>query len=202
MSTTKVKWPILAIGLAIIVPLVVVLGASFGNNPHYIPSATVGKLAAPFDLFDLDGKRHTLEELRGKVIVLNFWSTWCLPCKIEHPVLQNEPSRYPDVAFLGALYSDTPAKAKMFLATPSPRDPQRRPRTLPYPTLVDPESRLAIDYGVSGVPETYFINREGRIVHKHVAPIDPVVLMGCIEVARVTGEISPAMMAKCDGGGR
>lgn len=194
MSQTKVKWPILAIGIAIIAPLVMVLASGFGNDPHYIPTATVGKAAASFKMKDLNGNVVDFEQLRGKVVVLNFWSTWCGPCKYEHPVFQREPANYPDVVFLGALYSDEPEVARRYLASA----PGGRPMALPYPTLADPDGRLALDYGVSGVPETYFINRDGRIVHKHVAPIDPRLLRACIELARVTGEVSPEMVAACD----
>jgi cytochrome c biogenesis protein CcmG, thiol:disulfide interchange protein DsbE len=194
VSKPKVKWPILAIGVAIVAPLVMVLASGFGNDPHYIPTATVGKPAAPFVAQDLNGNTVSSEELRGKVVVLNFWSTWCGPCKFEHPVLQREPQRYPDVVFLGALYDDDPEMARRFLASA----PGGRPQALPYPTVADPDGRMAIDYGVSGVPETYFINRDGRIVHKHVAPIDPRTLQACIELARVSGEVSPQMLAACD----
>ncbi|MEQ1503533.1 MAG: redoxin domain-containing protein [Myxococcota bacterium] len=186
---SKVNWPILIVGAVIVIPLLALLWQAFGKDPHYIPTATVGKPAADFALTDLDGKSWTLTELRGRPVVINFWSTWCGPCKFEHPVLQREPKRYPDVAFLGALYSDDPAAARRFLGAPG--------KALPYPSLVDPEGRMALDYGVSGVPETYFIDTTGKIVHKHIAPIDPQTLNACIEVAR--GKREPALLAACDG---
>ncbi|MEZ4240268.1 MAG: redoxin domain-containing protein [Myxococcota bacterium] len=193
-SQTKVKWPILVGGLAVVGALVLVLASGFGIDPKYIPTATVGHEAATFRLKDLQGNVIDFESLRGRPVVLNFWSTWCGPCKMEHPVLQNEPQHYPDVTFLGALYSDEADAARRFLASSR----GGRPLALPYPTLVDPDGRLALDYGVSGVPETYFINRDGRIVHKHIAPIDPPTLLACIELARAQGEVAPQAVAACD----
>jgi cytochrome c biogenesis protein CcmG/thiol:disulfide interchange protein DsbE len=190
VSRSTVKWPILAAGAVVIVPLLLVLASGFGNDPHYIPTATVGKPAADFTLSDLDGKVWKLSELRGKPVVLNFWSTWCGPCKQEHPVLQREPRKYPDVVFLGALYSDEPAAARRFLSAPR--------MALPYPSLLDPEGTLALDYGVSGVPETYFVSVDGNVVHKHIAPLDPRTLQACVELARHSGPPDPGLVAACD----
>ncbi|MBW1877631.1 MAG: redoxin family protein, partial [Deltaproteobacteria bacterium] len=91
----------------------------------------------------------------------NFWSTWCVPCKQEHPVLQSAATRYDEVAFFGVLYSDEPVKAKAYL--------KRAGST--YQTLVDPGGKMAVDYGVAGVPETYFIDANGVITHKQVGPV-------------------------------
>jgi cytochrome c biogenesis protein CcmG, thiol:disulfide interchange protein DsbE len=196
VSTRKagVNWPILVGGAAIVIPLVVVLASGFGKDPHYIPEATVWDKATEFNLQDLNGNTVRLSDYRGRPVVLNFWSTWCGPCKIEHPVLQREPRNYPDVAFLGAIYSDDPDAARRFLA---------RPRMdLPYPQLVDAQGRVALDFGVSGVPETYFINPNGVIVHKHVAPIDPPTLAACVELARQPAEkpeqVDAKLLAACD----
>lgn len=190
MSTSTVKWPILAMGAAVVVPLLLILASGFGKDPHFIPYETVGDRAADFALSDLDGKVWKMSELEGRPVVLNFWSTWCGPCKIEHPVLQSEPRKYPDVVFLGALYSDEASAARRFLG-------QAR-MALPYSSLLDPAGTLALDYGVSGVPETYFVNVDGIIVHKHVAPIDRNTLRACIELARHGGPCDPQLVAACD----
>lgn len=186
-SGPRVKWPLLVGGAAVVIPLVWVLASGFGVDPHYIPTATVGKEAASFSLVDLTGRAWDSASLRGKVVVLNFWSTWCGPCKYEHPVLQREPPNYPDVVFLGALYSDDADAARRFLG--------RAGMALPYPTLHDPDGKLALDFGVSGVPETYFINRAGKIVHKHIAPIDPRTLRACIDLARADTPDASALAA-------
>ena len=93
-------------------------------------------------------------------------------CQVEeHPLLQRYPAAYPEVTFLGVIYQDTAPKVKRFLE----RDP------VPYPTLMDPGGRVSIDYGVTGVPETYFIDRDGQITHKQVGPLTEDVLVAQLE---------------------
>ncbi len=158
----KVHKGILAGGLALVLPLVALLASGFGTDPNAVPSVLVGTPATSFDLVDLDGQPHRLADLKGQPVVLNFWSTWCVPCKIEHPLLQSAAQGRSDIAFFGVLYGDDPRRAREFLA----REP------LAYPVLVDPTDALSVDYGVVGVPETFFIARDGTIRHKHVGPLD------------------------------
>jgi cytochrome c biogenesis protein CcmG/thiol:disulfide interchange protein DsbE len=94
-------------------------------------------------------------------VVLNFWSTWCLPCKQEHGLLQQAQRDNPKIRFLGVLYSDKPDKARAYLNKVSAA----------YPTLVDENNRVSIDYGVAGVPETFFISGAGEVVAKWVGPL-------------------------------
>jgi len=153
---------VLYIGLALVVPMLVLFAASFGNDPRAVPSVLEGAEAPTFELTTLDGDSVSLGGLQGKPVVINFWSTWCLPCKQEHHVLLDGARRHKDVQFLGILYSDTPDKAVRYLATAGAA----------YPHLIDVNGRTAIDYGVAGVPETYFIDAAGRIVHKQVGPVN------------------------------
>jgi cytochrome c biogenesis protein CcmG/thiol:disulfide interchange protein DsbE len=161
-ARSRVNWPILVGGLAIVATIVGVLATGFGNDPHAIPDTRTGTKALPWRMVDLEGKEWSLEALRGKPVVLNFWSTWCGPCKYEHPLLLQAAQATPDVVFLGVVYSDDPEAVKRYLA---------RAGTA-YPHLVDPNGRVAIDYGVTGVPETYFLNRDGTIVHKEAGPVN------------------------------
>jgi len=170
----RVKWPILLVGLVLIVGLVMVLASGFGKNPNALPDARTGDRAPAFALGDLDGERWTLEELSGRPVVLNFWATWCGPCKLEHPLLLSAARAYPDVVFLGVVYSDEPGKARRYL------DEQGSA----YPHLVDPDGRVALDYGVGGVPETYFIDRSGMIVQKVAAPLVPQVIRPALDRIR------------------
>lgn len=174
MTTRRVNMPVLVAGLALIVPMIVLFAISFGNNPNARPSALVGTRATDFSLVDLDGNAVSLGELAGKPVVLNFWSTWCGPCKFEHPVLQQAAKANPDVAFYGVIYSDDPQKARMYL--------QRAGTT--YPHLVDTDNRVAIDYGVTGVPESFFIDRQGTIVYKFVGPLEPQQLAQLLAMVR------------------
>lgn len=150
-------------GLLIVLPLVALFAVSFGNDPHAVRSPLVGRQAPPFSLVDVDGRETiSLASLRGKPAVVNFWATWCQPCKVEHPVLQMASKRYPDVQFLGVIYQDEATKASAYLKRAGSA----------FPTLVDDTGRVAIDYGVSGVPETYFIDENGVITYKQVGPVN------------------------------
>lgn len=160
-ARSRVNWPVLAVGLALVGLLVAILASGFGKDPREIKSVMVSRPAPDFALETLDGEPVSLASLRGTPIVLNFWSTWCGPCKIEHPLLQEAARAYPEVKFLGLLYSDDADKARRFL----------QQQGFAYPTLADPTNRAAIAYGVTGVPETYFIDRQGTILFKVAAPV-------------------------------
>lgn len=151
-----------AVALLIIVGLLVVLGLAFGKDPHEVPFKLAGKPAPNFHIKRLDNDQVvSLSDYKGRPVVLNFWATWCGPCKYEHPVLDWAAKQYGDrVVFLGIVFEDTESNTKNFL----------RDNGWNFPQLFDPKSTVAVDYGVSGVPETYFINRAGIIVKKYPAP--------------------------------
>ena len=162
----KVNVPVLIGGLLVTALLVAMLASGFGNDPRAVPKALEGRTAPAFTLATTDGDTVTLAELRGKPVILNFWSTWCQPCRLEHPLLLTAPAAFPDVVFLGVVYADEPAKVTAYLKS----DGQA------YAHLIDPGGRVAIDYGVAGVPETYFVDVNGRVVHKAAGPISPALL--------------------------
>ena len=173
----KVNRAILIGGAALVLPMLGLFAASFGNDPHAVPSVLEGTPAPAFSLTDLDGKSWSSEALVGTPMVLNFWSTWCGPCKAEHGVLQAAARRYTDVKFLGVIYSDEPEACERYL--------QRAGTS--YEHLVDPDGRTAIDYGVAGVPETYFIDAAGTIVHKQVGPVNGPLLQSLLAKIRGAG---------------
>ncbi len=159
------NWKVLAIGALLVVPLVGVLALGFGKDPRALPSVLEGRPAPGFRLEAMDGGTWELEALRGKPVVLNFYSSWCVPCAQEHPWLVRIAPGYQQrgVTFLGVVYNDEVANMKVFL----------RRHGEAYPTLLDPGQRTAMDYGVAGVPETFLIDGEGRIVRKFVGPVVP-----------------------------
>jgi len=145
--------------------LLFVLGKGFGRDPHAVPFELKGKPAPDFTLKRLDnGAPVKLSDLRGKPLVLNFWASWCGPCKMEHPVVSMAARRYgQDVQFYGVVFEDTEENARGFAGQMDPS----------FPQLMDERSRMAVDYGVTGVPETYFIDAQGIIREKVAYPIDP-----------------------------
>jgi cytochrome c biogenesis protein CcmG/thiol:disulfide interchange protein DsbE len=123
----------------------------------------VGQPAPDVSLRLLDGDRLRLADLRGNVVVLNFWASWCADCRVEHSTLQQAFDRYRDqkVVFLGVSFEDQESAARTFA----------RQLGVGWPLLRDPGSATAIDYGVSGVPETFVIGPDGRIVGKTSGPV-------------------------------
>ncbi|MCB9777054.1 MAG: TlpA family protein disulfide reductase [Alphaproteobacteria bacterium] len=160
------NWKVLLIGVVLVVPLVVVLALGFGHDPRALPTTMVDRPAPGFVLADMDtGEQVDLAALRGKPVVINFASSWCVPCAQEHPWLVRVARDYQPrgVVFLNVLYNDEPIKWQGFLA----RYGQS------FPTLVDPGGRVAIDYGVAGVPETFVLDDQGNIVRKFTGPVVP-----------------------------
>lgn len=162
-SKRGVNTTVLGLGLLLVIPLLVLFAKSFGNDPHAIPSVLESKPAPTFRLTDLDGKTWSLDELKGRPVVINFWSTWCGPCKSEHGLLQASAQQNPDVTFLGIIYNDEPDACRRYLATAGTS----------YAHLVDDAGRTALDYGVGGVPETFFLGADGTVVRKHTGPLTP-----------------------------
>ena len=109
---------------------------------------------------DVSGKTLDLASLRGKPVVLNFWASWCGPCKGEATTLENAWQKYKSkgVVFVGVDYHDVTGDARRFLAR----------HDITYPTVQDGSGAIADRYGVSAVPETYFIDRSGRLVGEHI----------------------------------
>ncbi len=155
---------VLLVGLVVVAPLVAVLTMNLGRNPHVIASPLVGRAAPDFGLRPTGGSEPvTLASLRGRPVVLNFWATWCVPCFEEHALLVSAARALGARAhFIGVIYQDGEDEVRAFLARQGSA----------YPSLVDPGSRTAIAFGIFGVPETFFIDAEGRIAAKHVGPLD------------------------------
>jgi cytochrome c biogenesis protein CcmG/thiol:disulfide interchange protein DsbE len=156
---------VLIIGLVIAAALVGILFLGLGKNPNAIRSPLVGRPAPAFALREVGtGQTIDVAQFKGKPVVINFWATWCGPCWEEHPTLVATSRQYAgSVQFVGVVFQDTEDKILSFL----------NQRGSSYPTLVDQAGKTAIAYGVGGVPETFFLDRNGVIVAKHDGPIDP-----------------------------
>ncbi len=154
-----------ALGIVSVVGLLALLTYGFWTDPRIVPSPLVGGPAPDFTLTLLDGKEIRLRDLRGQPVVVNFWASWCYPaCWNEAPRMEATWQRHKHhgVVLIGVVYQDTEGNAREFI--------EKHGKT--YPNGLDVNSRIAIEYGVFGIPETFFINREGNVVHKHIGEID------------------------------
>lgn len=150
--------------LVLFVALIALLGIGLTLNPREIPSPLIDKPAPAFSLPQLS-KEGTLSlaDMRGQVWMLNVWASWCVACREEHPVLL-ELARRGVLPLIGLNYKDKREDALAWL----------REQGDPYSTsIVDADGRVSIDYGVYGVPETFLIDRNGRIRFKHIGPLTP-----------------------------
>jgi len=165
---------VLIVGLIVVLPLVGLLVANLGRDPNTVRSPLIGRQAPSFALPDLDGQTVSLESLRGQPVIVNFWASWCMPCYQEHPVLTGAARSLQGRAhFLGVIYEDEPDNIRTFL----------RQEGASYPSLLDEGGKIAIAYGVYGVPETFIIDPAGKITAKHVGPMSPSMLRAYLERA-------------------
>jgi cytochrome c biogenesis protein CcmG/thiol:disulfide interchange protein DsbE len=155
-------------------PVVGLLAYGFRTDPRAVPSPLVGRPAPAFALTTFDGKAVSLESHRGKVVVLNFWASWCYPaCYEEAPVLEAGWRRFQSlgVVVLGVAIQDKDPASREFI--------QRFGLT--FPNAPDRSGKVSIDYGVYGVPETFVIDRRGVIRRKHVGAVTEAVFREWVE---------------------
>lgn len=151
--------------IAAFVALVLVLGWGLNHKPRDIPSALVGKPIPQFDLPPVKGRTLGLSssDLRGEVSLVNVFASWCVACREEHPLFMGMQAEGV-VPIHGLNYKDQPDNAARWLGAFG--DPYAR-------TGADLDGRVAIDWGVYGVPETFVVTQDGRIAHKHIGPLTP-----------------------------
>lgn len=160
--------------------IVLVLATGFRRDPRDIRSGSVGQPAPAFDLERLDEPgRVRLTDHAGKVVVVNFFASWCVPCKEEAPHLVRTWERYrtADVIFIGIVYQDEPGAAREF----------HRRMGQTWPIALDDNARTAIAFGVFGIPETFFIDKRGVVAGRHIGAIDELTLRTAIERLRQGG---------------
>jgi len=164
------------IPLLTFIAIAMLLGLGLTMDPKAIPSTLINKPAPEFDLPVLGAgkQRFRPTNLKGQRWILNVWASWCVSCRVEHPIL-NELARN-GATIVGLNYKDDPAKAKQWLAE----------RGDPYiHSPLDIDGLAGIEWGVIAVPETFVIDENGNIVFKHTGPISQ-------EIARET--IQPLLM--------
>ena len=166
-----------------VVLIILLLGSllAFGlsRDPAVLRSPLIGQRAPDFSLQTLDGSRTIrLSDLRGHVVVINFWASWCRDCRVEHPALTEAWRRYRDsgAVVLGIAFQDRKEDSAAFA----------RELTTDWPLLHDPDSRTALAYGVYGIPETFFVDPDGRVAHKHIGAVPYEVLSG--QITRLLNE--------------
>lgn len=159
----------------------------YGGDPSMVPSVLINKPAPEFALAPLEGLRNDSGQMPGlarsdlvaeegdaRVSIVNVWASWCVPCRDEHPVLM-ELAKDDQLRVFGINYKDRPENARRFLGALGN----------PYEAVgVDANGRSAIDWGVYGVPETFIIDRNGVIRHKHIGPILPHQMQGFVAQVR------------------
>lgn len=190
------SWKRAGIAMLVAIPLIVLFAYGLRRgDPRLIPSPLVDKPAPDFALpvmakdGPMDGQEVTgdtirLSELEGDIVVLNFFASWCVPCRLEHRSLNRAARRFADqgVRFFGVVYNDEPPAIRSYI---------RQLGGQFYPALLDPGQRVAIDYGLVGVPETFFIDGDGVVRRKVFSAVSDAVLEQQIQ----------SMLAERDGAG-
>jgi len=149
--------------LAIFVVVLAFLFVGLFRDPREVPSPLIGKPAPAFSLARLHEPQARLstQDMRGQVWLLNVWASWCVSCRVEHPLLL-QLAKTNAVPIYGLDYKDKPDDALAWLAQHG--DPYRA-------SIVDGDGRVGIDYGVYGVPETFLIDKAGVIRYKQIGPL-------------------------------
>ena len=168
------NWKRATVATGLLLPVIGLLAFGLTRDPKVIDSPLPGKPAPEFSLAVFApgegplampvGDTARLANHKGGIVVLNFWASWCLQCRDEHEDLSNAARAYYDrgVRFYGLLYNDQPAFGLKWIEEMGGQA---------YPSLLDPRTRTAIDYGLYGVPETFLVTGDGRVVYKHIGPI-------------------------------
>ncbi|MDP2607087.1 MAG: TlpA disulfide reductase family protein [Deltaproteobacteria bacterium] len=168
-------WLRLVIVSAIVVFFVWLLAYGFTRDARFIQSPLIGRMAPDFTLTRFDGGTLSLKDLRGKTVLVNFWASWCPPCRVEAPALEAAWQAYKDkdVVFVGVDIQDKEPDARGFI----------KEFGITYPNGWDVSGKVPVDYGVWGLPETFFLDKEGRITYKHVGGVGQTTIVAKINEA-------------------
>jgi cytochrome c biogenesis protein CcmG/thiol:disulfide interchange protein DsbE len=164
--------------VAAVLAVVAVLATGLGKDPSVAASPLVGHAAPDFTLPQLDGRAVTLSQLRGQVVVINFWASWCTECQVEQAALNATWQQFRDtgVVVVGVNFEDTTGAARDYVRTAG----------VSYPIVEDSASHIALAYGLRGIPETFIVGKSGRIVDRVIGPVD---------AAKLSSEINSLLLA-------
>jgi cytochrome c biogenesis protein CcmG/thiol:disulfide interchange protein DsbE len=176
----RILWalvPLIGVGV-----LVAFLHKGLSLSPREVPSPLIDKPAPTFDLplLHQPDNRMTQDDFKGKVTLVNVWASWCVSCRVEHPLLV-ELARSTDLEIVGLNYKDEPDAARRWLAQLG--NPYNQ-------SIMDLDGRTGVDWGVYGVPETFVVDADGMIRHKHIGPVT---------IEALTNEILPLIRRLRDG---
>lgn len=192
---SRAVWAVVIAGILVVV-LGVALSSRFGSDPTLIQSPMIGMQApSTVDPYLEFPGTFSLDQVRGDIAVVNFWASWCLSCRDEHAAFMAAAPQYADAAtFVGVLHQDDVQDGLEFLAELG--------RPEPFVFVHDDDSRTGLEFGVFGLPETYFIGRDGTILGKVSGPVsyglltqtlDTIILGGGSDLGVVkTGEVQNA----------
>jgi cytochrome c biogenesis protein CcmG/thiol:disulfide interchange protein DsbE len=159
----RLRWWQVLVFLVVMVLLALVALQMRRNGPLAAAQVGAGEKAPSFTLQTFDGQTVNLADLRGKVVLVNFWASWCIPCEQEAPALENTWRQYQDrgVVFVGVDYVDTETEARGFLSH----------FDVTYPNGADLGTRISQAYRIRGVPETYIVDKNGMLRATFIGPI-------------------------------
>jgi cytochrome c biogenesis protein CcmG/thiol:disulfide interchange protein DsbE len=172
---------LVAAAVVVLVPFLFALGSRLGKDPRLVASPLLGKPAPRFVLPRIDTAGElSSSDLSGRVYVVNFWASWCVPCREETPVLEDFYQRWRPrgVELVGILNNDEVDAARQF----------RSEFGGTWPLVDDPDGRAAIDHGVFGVPETFVIDERGVVMAKLVGAVAPGTLDEILAALATGGE--------------
>jgi cytochrome c biogenesis protein CcmG, thiol:disulfide interchange protein DsbE len=161
--------------------MIALLAYGFTRDARYIQSPLIATQAPSFALTLFDGGVIRLEDLRGKMVLINFWASWCLPCRAEAVALENAWKRNKDrgAVFIGVNIQDKEEDARAFM----------KEFGITYFNGPDASGKIAVDYGVWGIPETFFVDPQGRITYKHAGELKAPIIQAKLDEA-VRGTVS------------
>ena len=171
MNRIFILTPLIVLLIICIFSLVYLLS---GKDPNKPPSALLNKDVPIFESSSLYNAKDTIKtnDIKNKKTLINFFASWCSPCKIEHPLFFEIRKKYPELYLLGFNHKDLTSDAKKYL-----KDDGN-----PYDFVgVDSDGLIALEFGVFGLPETYLINEDGKIIYKFMGPITMDILKNEIE---------------------